>query len=166
MKSEKKIWVDAHLNFVKDEQKAKAIVNYLTDSRVQIMFLEPIAHNMDVKEAVLACRKWVQKNYPKYYNAGRVVLATPEICMIANRGTFPVIITSCHTSRCVVCPDKSFLYRMYINKNGLPDYGSGRVKQKNVYATLVMSRKSFERLNPQINLEDYILEVPQRNPEF
>ena len=84
--------------------------------------------------------------------------------MIANRGRFPSIITSCHTSRCVVCPEKNFRYRVYINKTGLPDYGSGRIKQKNVYATIILYKSRFERLNPLLDWGDYMLTIPQSNP--
>ena len=162
----KKLFVDANLNLVKDERKAKAIVNYLSDTRVQIMFLDPIAFYADVKGAVLECRKWVEKHYPRYYNAGRVVLPTPEICMIANRNSDMHLITSCHTSKYVIDNDKKFRYRVYINNYGLPDYGSGRVKQKNVYATLALYKSRFEKLNPQLDWGDYQLKMPEPNPEF
>ena len=162
MKTKKKLYVDSKLRVVHDVSKAKAIVNSLSGNSYQVLFLEPIAHDLSLFEAVEACRKWVRKNYPQFFNNGKIVLATPEICFLANKGEKEVKVHSCHTSRYIVGTQKQITYRVFINEKGLVDYGWG--KQKNVYATLCIFKNKFEKINKNLNWDDYDLVVPKSNP--
>lgn len=163
MREKKKLYVDAKLRVVHDASKAVAIVNLLNEQQLQVMFLEPIAHNLSLKSSADACRKWIAKNYPKFRNKGTVILPTPEICRIANSNEDQIKIHSCHTSRFMIDNQKHLTYRVFINEKGFTDFGWG--KKENVYATLIIYKDRFESINKNINFDDYLLLMPKRNPQ-
>lgn len=159
----KKLYVDSNLRVVDDVSNAVAIVNLFTETALQVMFLKPIAHELNLKGSANACRKWIYKNYPIYYNKGKVILPTPEICSIANKNEQQLKVHSCHTSRFVVDNQKHLMYRVFINERGLTDFGWG--KKENVYACIIIYKDRFAAINPGINLDDYLMMLPKRNPK-
>lgn len=155
----KKLYVDSQLRVVSDISKAKAIVNEFAEDKFQIMFLSPIAHNVDMVNAIEACRKWVSAHYRHYYNKGRVILPKPEICLLANKDCQKPIIVSCHTSS-----KKNFgtcYRRILISDFGIKEYGWGNEKRKNVYPAIYILKRKFFQINKHLNLNEYEFISPE-----
>ncbi len=162
MGEKKKLYVDAHLRVVNSRSKAKAIVNELYANVLQIMFLNPIVSETDIQGSMEVCRTWVKNKYPRFYNNGRVVLPTPEICLLANKNISPAEVVSCHTSLKVEDHQNHQRYWVFINDRGIKDYGWGAEKRKNVYPTICVYKNVFKRINKDINFSEYEFITPKK----
>ncbi len=156
----KKLYVDAKLRVVSDVACAKAIVNELSGDKLQILFLDPIDHNVDMEKALEACRKWISKHYRHYYNQGRVILPKPETCLLANRNCTKPIIVSCHTSGKKIFD--TCYRRILISEFGIKEYGWGNEKRKNVYPAIYIFKRRFLQINPNLDLEEYEFIPPEQ----
>ena len=162
MGEKKKLYVDAHLRVVNDRSKAKAIVNELYGHILQVMFLDPIVSEVDMQSSMEICRAWVKRKYPRYYNNGRVVLPTPEICILANKGITPAPVVSCHTSQKVEDHQNHQRYWVFINDRGYKDYGWGAEKRKHIYPTICIYKNQFSRINPNVKFSEYEFITPKK----
>lgn len=150
--NKKLCFVDENLQIVTSFEKAKAFVNLLRGYRVEILFLLPIAHNLNKIEAFAMAQKI---NY-----IGQKVLPNHETCNIINtyfkkNGKSP-IITDCHIA---YVEEKNPYYRNWnakMDENGNLQPVNMYTILENVYVALQISLSEFIKLNPNKNFpEDF-----------
>ena len=88
-----KCYVDNNLKVVHDKRYANAVVN-LTNGRVEILFLLPVAHNKDIDETWKEQKFWAERKYAKYISGP----PTAQTCRLANEGFLKPIVSNCYTS--------------------------------------------------------------------
>lgn len=169
----KLLWVNKDLKVVPNMDQAKAVVALVQKNAqiaeswflkdvffdrfhfkkgfINIAFLEPIGHDATLRESILLTQEWLKTHYPQYH-------ATLISCF------FSVLAEKCGLDAFYDCWLREF------ESDGWPQYRNyptsacrriveGYEKQPNVYASLVMTKEEFEKLNPDVNGAKYYSEV-------
>lgn len=144
-------YVDANLKLTNSVDERKAIVVYV-DGRIEVTFIEPVAHFKNLEEAWVAKGRWVRTHNRYQQHQNRFSLPSAESLLSANAAEDKLLFHSCHTSS---SSDDwhgrtDFWYMLDAKGKKMPDYGE---VLENVYVALRLTPAEFSVINPAVNFE-------------
>lgn len=123
----------------------------LNQKLINIGFLYPIGYQRTLYESLELHRKWQKKNYPQYRST--------LISVIFGRMAWRFDLEAFHECWTRSSDDEGYPgYRKH-RKALWPYNVSALARLPNVYASLVMKKEDFLKLNPGVVLEDYELDA-------
>ena len=146
-------YCDENLQVTEDEAKIKAFVNLISDVSVEVLFLEPIGHNKNKLDASTLIREF-RGNYPSY----RTSFPNYQTCELYNEICYPQIIKNCYTANLELDRGyQKFVWTAIMDNGGRSKPINTREEiMENVYVSVIMPRRFFEAINPQLVFNEYI----------
>ena len=160
---DKLLLVNRELKVVPDMEQAAAVVMLvkeeditdkddisdlkLSDYLVNIAFLEPIGHDASLDESLAMHKQWQSKNYPQYHSTliSLLFYRTAQRCGLTS-------FKDCWSRS--MCNEGYPQYRAYTMPASPLDVECDK-KLPNVYASLVMTKEEFEKINPDMDRAKY-----------
>lgn len=142
--NKKLCFVDENLRIVTSFENAKAFVNLLKGNIVEILFIQPIAHNCNKVQSIASVRKLDYK--------GIKVLPNVNTCKLINKylesiGKKPAIV-SAHLA---FIEEKGIYYSNWngkMDENGILQPTNLDEKLENVYGAIQINLETFNKINP------------------
>ena len=149
----KLIYVNKDLKIARSQEERAAVVNEYFADWVEIVFLQPVAHNQLAEVCSYINSSWCKENYPQYVNTAKL----PDIrtYMLVNKTEKRLVFTKCMSCTKKYASKERIRSVATVDECGKVGCAVDVDMIQNIYPAFVMAKKDFLHLNPNILLEEY-----------